>query len=90
MKYLTTTEVAEKWNISDRRVRVLCKEGRIPGIKEENGSYMTIPFDAVKPKDKRFRTQPKLYIYRSGAKPYKRRTQCIYGCQSNTVYEMAG
>ena len=47
MKYLTTTEVAEKWNISDRRVRVLCKEGRIPGIKEENGSYM-IPFDAVK------------------------------------------
>ena len=61
MKYLTTTEVAEKWNISDRRVRVLCKEGRIPGIKEENGSYM-IPFDAVKPKDKRFRTQPS-YTY---------------------------
>lgn len=55
MIYLTTQQTAAKWNISDRRVRVLCREGRIPGVIEENGSYL-IPSDAAKPADKRFRT----------------------------------
>jgi len=26
MKYLTTKEIADKWNVNDRRVRVLCEE----------------------------------------------------------------
>lgn len=55
MIYLTTQQTAAKWNISDRRVRVLCRAGRIPGVIEENGSYL-IPSDAVKPADKRFRS----------------------------------
>lgn len=54
MEYLTTAQIAEKWNISDRRVRTLCKEGRITGVVEKNGGYL-IPFDAPKPADKRFR-----------------------------------
>lgn len=31
MEYLTTAEQAEIWRISQRRVAILCKEGRIEG-----------------------------------------------------------
>ena len=33
MEYLTTTQIAEEWNISRRRVAKLCAEGRIDGAK---------------------------------------------------------
>ena len=62
MKYCTTKEIAERWQISDRRVRVLCKDDRIPGVIEENGSYR-IPSDAVKPGDKRFHSENVQYTY---------------------------
>ena len=32
MKYLSIKEMSEKWGISTRRIQILCKEGRIPGI----------------------------------------------------------
>ncbi len=35
-KFMTTKEAAEKWNITERRINVLCKEGRIPGAYKEN------------------------------------------------------
>ena len=31
MGYLSAKEVAEKWEITSRRVQVLCEEGRIQG-----------------------------------------------------------
>ena len=31
MDYLTAKQAAEKWNISPRRVQVLCEQGRIKG-----------------------------------------------------------
>ena len=31
MEYLTTVEMSEKWNITSRRIGVLCAEGRIDG-----------------------------------------------------------
>ena len=51
-QYITAQQVAQKWNISDRRVRVLCYEGKIPGAVKEGKSYI-IPADAVKPADGR-------------------------------------
>jgi excisionase family DNA binding protein len=51
-EFITTRQAAEKWNISDRRVRVLCKEGKIPGTLKEGKSYK-IPADALKPADGR-------------------------------------
>lgn len=37
MEYLTTVELSERWNITSRRIGVLCAEGRIEGaIKKEN------------------------------------------------------
>ena len=29
--FMTVQQAAEKWDISDRRVRTLCNEGKIPG-----------------------------------------------------------
>jgi len=52
MKYLTVAETAEKWNISERRVRVLCSEGRIEGVVSIGKAY-AIPLDAAKPLDGR-------------------------------------
>ena len=52
MEYLTTSEAAEKWNISRRRVTVYCDEGRIDGAIRK-GVMWLIPADAEKPIDGR-------------------------------------
>jgi excisionase family DNA binding protein len=52
MEYITVKEVANRWNISDRRVRILCNEGMIEGVVKQGRSYK-IPADAVKPVDGR-------------------------------------
>ena len=31
MEYLTTIEMSEKWNITSRRIGVLCAKGRVEG-----------------------------------------------------------
>ncbi len=48
MEYLTSEEVALKWNISARRVTTLCKDGRIEGAIQKSGVWL-IPNDAQKP-----------------------------------------
>lgn len=53
--YMTVKQAAEKWGISDRRVRVLCSEGKIQGITRKGRSWM-IPEDAKKPADARFKS----------------------------------
>ena len=53
--YITVKQAAEKWGISDRRVRILCFEGKIPGAYQE-GRAWKIPYDATKPTDKRYKT----------------------------------
>ena len=52
MEFLTTTEMAEKWNISRRRVTTLCREGRIEGAILR-GNTRLVPDDAKKPDDPR-------------------------------------
>lgn len=52
MEYLTSAECAEKWNISQRRVAIYCKEGRIAGAIMRGRMWM-IPADAKKPEDPR-------------------------------------
>ena len=44
--FMSTKRAAEKWGISDRRIRVLCSEGKIPGAFQE-GRGWKIPQDAV-------------------------------------------
>ena len=54
MRYISSSEVAKKWNISSRRVNILCAEGRIDGAQKV-GSYWIIPDDAKKPNDARIK-----------------------------------
>lgn len=60
MKYMSSKEASEKWKISDRRIRVLCNEGRIEGAVKI-GRNWSIPIDAVKPTDAR-KTSKKNYV----------------------------
>ena len=52
MEYIRAAKAAEKWGISARRVRILCAEGKIPGVVRKGNLYM-IPADAQKPLDGR-------------------------------------
>jgi Fic family protein len=60
MKYISTKKASGKWGISDRRIRVLCNEGRIEGAIKI-GRNWSIPADASKPVDAR-ETSKKNYI----------------------------
>lgn len=53
--YLTVKQVAEKWKISDRRVRALCAQGKIDGAFQD-GRMWKIPIDAPKPSDSRYKS----------------------------------
>ena len=52
MEYVKISQMAEKWGISARRIRMLCAEGKIPGVIRKGNLYM-IPADAQKPVDGR-------------------------------------
>ena len=57
--FLTVKQASEKWDISDRRIRVLCSEGKIPGAYQE-GRGWKIPADAKKPADGRYKSKESL------------------------------
>lgn len=52
LSFISAKEAAEKWNISQRRVSVLCSENRINGAMMV-GNMWIIPSNAEKPIDKR-------------------------------------
>jgi hypothetical protein len=52
MDYITTKEAAEKWGLTERRVQVLCRQGKIPGVARLGWAW-AIPKDANKPEDHR-------------------------------------
>ena len=59
--FMTVKQAAEKWGISDRRIRVLCSEGKIPGAYQE-GRGWKIPTDAEKPADGRYRSKESILL----------------------------
>lgn len=56
---MSVKQAAEKWGISDRRIRVLCSEGKIPGAYKE-GRGWKIPIGAIKPGDGRYKSTKSL------------------------------
>lgn len=50
--YISVKEIAQKFNISPRRVQILCEKGRLEGAKIEKGIWL-IPEDVQKPADGR-------------------------------------
>ena len=57
--FMTVKEASAKWGISDRRIRVLCAEGKIPGAIKE-GKTWKFPIDTVKPIDRRYKSNESL------------------------------
>ena len=58
MVYISTKEASNNWDISERRIRGLCQEGRIEGAVKI-GRNWAIPVDAHKPVDARQSEQKK-------------------------------
>jgi len=57
MDYISAKQAADKWQITRRRVQVLCEQNRIPGVFKV-GNTWAIPTDAEKPDDKRQNNVP--------------------------------
>ena len=57
-------EAAKYWDISERRVTTLCKEGQSKGAKKQ-GRFWLIPADAEKPADNRVRSG----VYKRSTRP---------------------
>lgn len=51
MNYMTSSDAAKLWNISQRRVQDYCKTGKIKGAKMF-GNRWFVPKNAVKPEEK--------------------------------------
>ena len=54
MEYLPIQEYSNKWNISKRRIQILCKKGRIEGAKMI-GNMWIIPENIERPSDARIK-----------------------------------
>ena len=52
MEYRSVAQMAKQWGVSDRRVRILCQQGKISGVIRK-GRVWLIPADAEKPIDGR-------------------------------------
>lgn len=61
MQYMKVSQAAEKWELSARRVRLLCQENRINGVIRKGNLYM-IPITATKPQDGRSTGKSKLEL----------------------------
>ena len=59
MEFITVKEAAEKWNVSTRRVQILCSNDRIKGAYRFGKSWM-IPSGAVLPNARRKDEEPSL------------------------------
>lgn len=55
MEYLPIQEYSDRWNISKRRIQILCKEGRITGAKMI-GNMWVIPENMARPSDARIKS----------------------------------
>lgn len=66
---LTVHMVSQKWNIAERRITMLCRNGKIFGAKKD-GKYWLIPEHVPKPMDGRFKHIEDSYIDYSKEKTY--------------------
>ncbi len=57
--FMSVKQAAKKWGISDRRIRILCNNGKIKGAIKD-GYNWKIPIGAVKPSDGRYKSKESL------------------------------
>lgn len=71
MEYISVKEAAEKWGISERRVRSLCTQGRIEGVAKCGKWVWSIPSTLPKPTDGRTLRYIKNRNLKTGIQNYK-------------------
>lgn len=67
MDYISVNKAAEKWGISERRIQLLCGEGRIKGVFRL-GRAWAIPANAEKPPDARVKSGKYIKLREAGGK----------------------
>lgn len=72
MEYISTKEAAQKWGISERRVRSLCAEGKIEGAARCGDWVWSIPVGTQKPADGRTLRYMKNRSLRTGIQDYRK------------------
>lgn len=55
MKYISALEAADRWNLSRRRIIMLCNNGRIEGARKVGATWI-IPDNAQNPSDARIKS----------------------------------
>ena len=61
MNFKTASQCAKEWKISQRRVQILCAEGRVDGAFKV-GDFWVVPAETPKPKNKREKRNEKTKI----------------------------
>lgn len=51
-KYISVLEISERWNITPRRIQILCNQNRIKGAVKQSGVWL-IPYGTKKPEKNR-------------------------------------
>jgi len=72
MEYISTKEAAQKWGISERRVRSLCANGKIEGAARCGTWVWSIPTGTQKPADGRTLRYMKNRNLRTGSQDYEK------------------
>lgn len=65
MIYISVKEASKKWGITERRIRILCSEGRVDGVIRSGWAW-NIPITAQKPGDGRKIRHVKNFDLRTG------------------------
>lgn len=82
MEFLTTKEISQKWDISSRRVAILCEDGRLIGAIKKGKTWL-IPSDTEKPEDGRYKKM------KAGCNKFielEKKYEVIYPESTNTTY----
>lgn len=70
MQYISVKEAAQRWGISERRVRALCEAGRIEGVTHVGDWVWSIPAETQRPADGRTLRYMKNRNLRTGSQDY--------------------
>lgn len=82
MEFLTTKEISEQWNISARRVAILCEDGRLEGAVKKGKTWL-IPSDTEKPEDGRYK---RMQAYCDNFTDLDNKYRVIYPESANATY----
>ena len=58
--FVSIKTIAKKWKISERRIRVLCQEGKIPSAYKDGKTWKILETE-IKPVDSRFKNSKSIY-----------------------------